>query len=82
MIPDPGVDFEVNIDAWADGVSTDQIRQVNNTHATLYNDLFLLYSPMKLAGLESFPMPRRFHAPRNDTAVTAQQDKLINHVSI
>ena len=76
-MPKPGVDFEVNIVAWADGAPTDQIREITNTNVALNNDLVLLHSPIKLAGLKSFPVPRRFHAPPNDTAATAQQEKLI-----
>ena len=77
MMPKPGVDFEVNIDAWADEAPTDQIRQVKNTNIALNNDLVLLNSPTKLPRLESFPVPCRFHTPPNDTAATARQDKLI-----
>ena len=77
MFPERGVDFEVNIAAWADGAPTDQIREVENTNIALNNDLVLLNSPIKLAHLESFPMPGRFHMQLNDTAATARQDKLI-----
>ena len=77
MMPESGVDFEVNIAAWADGAPTDQIREVNNSNVALNNDLVLFNSPSKLARLESFPVPRRFHTPPNDTAAATRQDKLI-----
>jgi hypothetical protein len=47
-----------------------------NTNVALNHDLVLLHLPIKLAGLKSFSMPRRFHAPPNDTAAAAQQEKL------
>jgi hypothetical protein len=55
----------------------DKMRETTNTNVAHNNDLVLLYSPMKLARLKSFPVPRRFHTPPNDTAATTQQETLI-----
>lgn len=54
-----------------------KIRETTNTDVALNNDLVLLHSPIKLAGLKSFPVPRRFHASPNDTAATAQEKLII-----
>ena len=72
MLPESGVDFEVNIAAWADGASMDQIREANNTHVALNNNLVLLNSSTKLTRFESFSVSRRFHMSSNDTTATAR----------